>query len=177
MPAIDEALRTSALMKLKRTELVAAYRSTAAICHVIESLHERSDWPDVPVPNRTEYCIDLTWNFRLHNIKRAAAGHTGPRKSVRNQGGKADAKGVAKAEVRGHTEICYYCAQMQPPVRGGHTFMECLKRRRAGVVEYKEKVTPGAQCSLSACFSMHCVHTLTAPSHSRDRHSSAYSRT
>ena len=42
------------------------------------------------------------------------------------------------AAERGLTQVCYYCAQLSPPVRGAHTFITCSKRKRAGVSEYRE---------------------------------------
>ena len=35
------------------------------------------------------------------------------------------------AEEKVYTEICYFCARLDPAVRGAHTFMECVKRTRA----------------------------------------------
>ncbi|KAL1512141.1 hypothetical protein AB1Y20_005409 [Prymnesium parvum] len=36
----------------------------------------------------------------------------------------------------GADRVCYYCAQLQPPVRGAHTYIDCAKRKRAGKLEY-----------------------------------------
>ena len=65
MDKVDERLRASSALKAQRTELGAQRRRARATCHVIEELHMRSEWPEVPVPNKPELCVDLDWNFPL----------------------------------------------------------------------------------------------------------------
>ena len=51
MATVDDALRRSSEMKARRLELMEARREAAATCHVIEAVHERSEYvaPDYPL--------------------------------------------------------------------------------------------------------------------------------
>ena len=155
----DEALHAKKELKQRRLSILEKLRSATAVVSVIEALHARSTWPEVCVPHRETLSIDRNWNFPLYDADAAAAkeakekrGRGGAVRSSREVGARAGAPTADEptAEERGYTQVCYYCAQLHPPVRGAHTFIDCLKRKRAGLLEYEPAALDAELISLRA---------------------------
>merc|ERR1711965_1191230 len=137
MDKADEALRTKSELKARRQLVTQELRTASAVVSVNEALHARSSWPDVKVPNRETLSIDRNWNFPLYDPDALARERAKEAKGKRvGRGASAQVCQPVSAEERSYTQVCYYCAQLNPAVRGAHTFIDCLKRKRAGLLEY-----------------------------------------
>ena len=90
-------------------------RQLQASCH---------EWPAICVPG-TETIVDRPWNVGLE-------GHEDDHRNSRSAQYQ-DAPAAALAV--GH--VCYHCASLQPPVRVVHRFVDCPKRRRANMPEFR----------------------------------------
>eukprot|EP00966_Prymnesium_polylepis_P333534 7388994-Prymnesium_polylepis.1 len=87
--------------------------------------------------------------------------------AVEQSGSKREAVHASRTmtkEARVLTQVCYFCAQLQPPVRGAHTFIDCVKRKRAGKREFQ----PDAFATLTA--SLQARNGRPAPTPSPDAH-------